>query len=692
VFSENLCQQFLKNPDVLIELKDFTYADLRRYDIQNKHLKNPGNDKYYNYSGASVLEVYRYVLELGQEQSLQQKNSLKDNGKKKFDFVSGIRCVDTIWGDDNVHGVAFNEREILGDVQFVVGLKQNVPREEFIATVYHEGVHLLQYWNSITRFPLSKRNEKMRDSYREEKRKIAKGDVDDYKDGGWIDTLKEKHPEGFFIESARMLCYEVNAYELTSWYVKDRSTKVNLSKALTADAERSLSKIEEYIYRNYTPKLWEQISDEKRQFQKEFCYAYATKSPDLALLFMEVFYKAFYENDSEEQLRLVKLYNNNFDLFDNSKSSKKWALKAIDNNNTDAILYLVKIMREESFGFSRDKLLELKLINKALQLELKGAKHEYALALLGGYIVKKDIASALDILENLGKGGSQRSAEVLASLYHVNCIDIEHCNNKSDYIGIDEDPELALQWFDYAIQAGSPMAAYVIGSLYLKKNLPKEANHYFKLAASYVRIYTKYSGMAHFKLGESYATGRGIEKNVILMIDNWDRADRWYKNQDAMIGLAEYYWYAKAGEVDGMSASQLLEKSKRYYKKAIELGSKPATNSYVWALSTSPGATQNEKFEAVEMISPLVLEQFELHKKGEKLTVSGNDYFYYWATVAAAFANGGKFKEAIFTQNKVLPWLKDESMKIKFENILNKYKQNEPWREKLNQKDTFLTD
>jgi len=109
------------------------------------------------------------------------------------------------------------------------------------------------------------------------------------------------------------------------------------------------------------------------------------------------------------------------------------------------------------------------------------------------------------------------------------------------------------------------------------------------------------------------------------------------------------------------------------YNTAIQINPK-----YVWAynnisrlLATCPDAKYRNGTKAIEFA-----------QKATGLDPNGCDY---WDTLAAAYAEAGKFEDAVKTQEKAIEMLneKDRDKKLsEYTEHLNFYKAKKPWREK----------
>jgi tetratricopeptide (TPR) repeat protein len=108
------------------------------------------------------------------------------------------------------------------------------------------------------------------------------------------------------------------------------------------------------------------------------------------------------------------------------------------------------------------------------------------------------------------------------------------------------------------------------------------------------------------------------------------------------------------------------------YSKAIEINQKnpKAYNNIAWILATCLDARYRDGERAVELSQNAV----ELSRTSNHLE-----------TLAAAYAEAGKFEDAITTQEKVIDLMQKEGKTVTVEIIerLEFYKSNKPWRERL---------
>lgn len=108
------------------------------------------------------------------------------------------------------------------------------------------------------------------------------------------------------------------------------------------------------------------------------------------------------------------------------------------------------------------------------------------------------------------------------------------------------------------------------------------------------------------------------------------------------------------------------------FNKALEIDPQNdfANNGLAWLLATCPDARYRNGAKAIKLAQKVV----EVYPEA-----------FYFDTLAAAYAEAGKFDDAITTQEKAIALLKKKGMPEKlreFVERLNAYKEYKPWREK----------
>ena len=140
--------------------------------------------------------------------------------------------------------------------------------------------------------------------------------------------------------------------------------------------------------------------------------------------------------------------------------------------------------------------------------------------------------------------------------------------------------------------------------------------------------------------------------------------------------------YTKAIEIDPRIARAYYNRGNAYrtkgqydqaisdYNKALEIDPKyaPAYNNLAWLFATCPDSRYRNAERAIELAKKAV----ELNSKASHLD-----------TLAAAYAESGRFKDAITTQEKAIDLIKTEGKTkelVRCTDRLNSYKNHKPWR------------
>jgi TPR repeat protein len=226
--------------------------------------------------------------------------------------------------------------------------------------------------------------------------------------------------------------------------------------------------------------------------------------------------------------------------------------------------------------------------------------------------------------------------------------------------GIPKDYQQAKAWYRKASEQGHAGAQNNLGQLYLgglgvRRNY-KQAMAWYKKAAIQGSVW------AHNNLGLMYEKGWGVGQD----------------NEQAI------YWYQKATESEGRVALSYYNLARLYGRqgqhgkaiknldKAIKMNPEYASayNRQAWMLATCVKGRYRDGGKAIT-----------LAKKAVELFRSAN----YMDTLAAAYAEAGRFEDAISTQEKVISMLrkdgKPKNIISDYEKRLSAYQDLKPWRE-----------
>ena len=167
---------------------------------------------------------------------------------------------------------------------------------------------------------------------------------------------------------------------------------------------------------------------------------------------------------------------------------------------------------------------------------------------------------------------------------------------------------------------------------------------------------------AQYNLGFSYFKGQGVPQD-------YAEAGKWYRKA-AVQGLALAQHNLGVLYEKGQGVPQDYGEAVKWYGKAAGQGDPGAYNNYAWLLATN----KDPKFRDGEKAVTLALKAVQSKRNGN-----------YLDTLAAAYAEAGKFDEAIRVQKEAVDMLgvsgsKPQLMK-EVQDRLNLYKSKKPYRE-----------
>ena len=222
------------------------------------------------------------------------------------------------------------------------------------------------------------------------------------------------------------------------------------------------------------------------------------------------------------------------------------------------------------------------------------------------------------------------------------------------------DFDAAIRESDAAIRLDPNMASayYFRGASYQQK-------------AEYSKALVDYNRALHFDPQYTNALG--------------GRADIYYFTRENRLAIEDYTAFIKAFPKSSAAYSRRAtchyflgeyRQTVMDYEKAIALDPNllEAINGLAWTLATSPGDGIRDGLMAVGY--------------GERaLSLAGqNEHFLYLDTLATAYAEAGRFTDAIAMQTKAIALIPEDydakgSAQLKVR--LQSYKENKPWREQL---------
>ncbi|MGE0625053.1 MAG: hypothetical protein AB7I04_24595 [Pseudomonadales bacterium] len=298
-------------------------------------------------------------------------------------------------------------------------------------------------------------------------------------------------------------------------------------------------------------------------------------------------------------------------------------------------------------------------------------------SLLEGRGVEQDVPRARAILEEAAEAGDASAMLYLGRSY------------RSDFT---DEPDIALarEWIEKAVAAGSAEAKVALGYMHYKNELPDAdlatAAQLFEAASE------EGSTMAQVALGHMYLVGEGVPVDPSQARALLERAAE-AGNLAGSLSLGHMYeagigvrqdlaaaesWYLRGAEA-GFGQAQLrlfyvlLQKGEEHeaalwVSKAAQQDLAQAQNDYAWMLSTSEHAE---------------LRDGRLALVYAERAVKQNENAAYLDTLAAAYAEAGRFAEAVSTQERAIALLA-EAGTAEAEALakhLAAYRAGQPWRE-----------
>jgi len=224
--------------------------------------------------------------------------------------------------------------------------------------------------------------------------------------------------------------------------------------------------------------------------------------------------------------------------------------------------------------------------------------------------------------------------------------------------GVTQDYKQAVYWYQKAAEQGYAEAQNHLGNMYRKGLGVSQDN------AEAVKWYRKSAdqgdSLAQYNIGKMYAYGLGVAQDYAEAI-KWIQKAAEQGDAQAQYGLG--YMYSK-----GLGVSQDNAEAVKWYRKAVEQGNELAMRTLAWIFATSPDESLQDGFEAIRLAETYL----KVH----------NDAVYVLDTLAAAYAEVGRFEDAVETQKKVLSMTKEDDPQLaEFQSHLNSYQKNKPWRE-----------
>ncbi|CAG8537161.1 2314_t:CDS:2 [Paraglomus occultum] len=218
---------------------------------------------------------------------------------------------------------------------------------------------------------------------------------------------------------------------------------------------------------------------------------------------------------------------------------------AMDNGDSDAAFSYANILCKGSGGTARNVAEGMKILS---QLASKG--HVYAQFSLASMLAREESGykKAIELYELAGRGGISDAWTEIGRMYRGG-------------IGVEQDNEMAFQYFKKGADAKNAQSIFMMGVYYSSglatkdgKTNEEKAFKYFMSAAS--------QGLpeAQYNVGYRYFRGIGTEQNYGLAVAYWKMAAA-QGFRVAQMNLARMY-------NDGLGIEQNISLAKRYYKLA----------------------------------------------------------------------------------------------------------------------------
>lgn len=340
----------------------------------------------------------------------------------------------------------------------------------------------------------------------------------------------------------------------------------------------------------------------------------------------------------------------------------------------------------EGLGVEPDPKLGVAFLEQAVGADHPPASLRLGVAHLRGMGVEQDVDAAREWLTRAADAGLAPAMVYLGQSYRTPFAD-------------PPDPEAAREWFRKAAEAGAADAMAYLGFMAEAgegrvENDPEAARGYFERAAE------AGSAVAQAKMAHIYLTGDGVEADPHRALELFRQAaDQGHPS--AFMGLAYLYdsgtgvepdpdqartWYERAAEA-GMVEAQLRmaylgltrgdlaghQQAERWLARAAARNSVQALNDYAWLLATSPHGELRNGSQAVT----LALQAVRRDRSPA-----------YLDTLAAAYAEAGKFGQAVETQREALALAENgpaqpgkAQLIAELRTHLEAFEAGRPWRE-----------
>jgi len=327
-------------------------------------------------------------------------------------------------------------------------------------------------------------------------------------------------------------------------------------------------------------------------------------------------------------------------------------------------------------GVTRDEKLAFHLFERAAELGHDEAAIQIGYAYLEGAGTERNVPLGRKWLESKAEDGNALAMAYLARSYRVGYADPPEPKTAAEWYeksaaagnrdalvalaymyqkGELGEPDLtrAAELFRQAADLGSSAAQVSLGHIYLTgTGVPEDlaaARNYFELAAG------QNNPAGHLGLGHIFEAGAGVAPDPAAAREHYEQAAK------ADLGPAQmrlvYLLLAEGDTVQAMS----------WLSRAADQDMPEAHNDYAWMLATLPDAH---------------LRNGQLALEHAKLAVARVESPAYLDTLAAAYAELGRFTEAITTQEQAISMVdaSDTALLEELNEHLKAYQAGEPWR------------
>ena len=218
----------------------------------------------------------------------------------------------------------------------------------------------------------------------------------------------------------------------------------------------------------------------------------------------------------------------------------------------------------------------------------------------------------------------------------------------------------ALKEWQPLAEQGNAQAQYILGAMYAKgQGVPQDYGEALKW---YHKAAAQGHANAQSNLGLMYSKGQGVPQDFAAAV-------KWYRKAVKQ-GYAPALYHLGVMYEKGQGVRQDYVEAAKWYGKAAAQGDADAYNNYAWLLATNKDPKFRDGEKAVALALKAVLPKRKSH---------------YLDTLAAAYAEAGKFDEAIRVQKEAVDMLRISGSKPQlvknFQERLNFYKSRKPYRD-----------